>query len=660
MGRGLSVFAGLLGVLSVMLLAPPVFADRFTSTNYTIDASAVGNSLGGAQSSTNYSLTSSGGESVIGNGASGSYKLGQGYVASLEQSLQLNVQPTSQVAYYPLDENTGTAVWDVTTNNNNGSFSGTPTWATGKLGNALTVSSANYASVADNASFSVGSSPITMMAWVNLSGLGTSGTIISQNGDSFELNKDSSNRLGVQMTCSDSSLRRARESTASLTATGAWYYVAAVFNPTNGATTIYVNGSSRTVTYTDAQAACAGGLKNSTSPVTLGSRDAGSNPFSGTIDEIKLYSRAFTAKEIDAEYTAQSKGIASAVSLSSITPGTSQTSNFDAIVQTDAPGYNLAVSQDHDLRNGGNGEPDFSEDFNSFGNGTTLTTGNTDFDTIGATGSGTFISSTSSPIHGTFGRFTTTTSSTDFAREQYSSTTSRFYRFYMRLSSLPAATGTIFSLLDAAGTTTVGALRMQTDGTILLRDGSITVNTSTTALVPNQWMRVELFYNAAASTQTLKLYTGANIDNTTPTETLTGAATNGATTYMQYGMITSQASQTYDLDEVESSTATWLGPPATATIPAVSSSIASPVAWSEGTTKGLGFSLLAAPGLDGKWGSGANYAAFPLSPTTFYSRSGYSGGTKDVIALRARLDVLTSQYAGDYQNTVTITGTIIP
>jgi len=634
-------------------------AATFNSSNFSVNGS-LGDSAAGGQSSTNYKLVSSAGESIVGNGSSGSYKLGQGYTPKLEQSLQLNVQPTAQVAYYPLDENTATAVWDVTTNNNDGNFAGTPTWATGKLGSALTVSSSNYVSVPDDASFSVGSSSVTMMAWVNLSGLGTSGSIISQNGDSFELNKDSSNRLGVQMTCSDSTLRRARESTASLTATGAWYHVAAVFDPTSGATSIYVNGSSRTVTYIDAQSACPSGLKNSTSPVTLGSRDTGANPFSGTIDEIKFFSRAFTTKEITAEYTAQSKGIASAVSLSNITPGTSQTSNFDTIVQTDAASYNLAINQNHDMRNGGNGEPDFAQDFNAFGNGTTLTTGNTGFDNLFSSGTGTFTSSTSSTIHGTFGRFSTTTSSTDFAREQYADTSSRFYRFYMRLSSLPAATATVFSLLDNAGTTTVGALRVQTDGTILLRNGAVTVDTSTTALNINEWMRIELFYNAAASVQTAKLYAGANVNSTTPTETLTGAATNGATSYMNIGMVTSQASQTYDIDEVETSTVTWLGPPSTASIPAVSSSIASPAAWSEGTTKGLGFSLSAAVGLDSKWGSGANYAAFPLSGTTFYSRSGYTGGTKDVIAMRVRADVNASQVAGDYENAVTIPGRFVP
>jgi hypothetical protein len=95
MRNRLWVVVGLLGVLSALVFAQPTFADRFSSPSYTIDASGVGNSLSGGQTSTNYQLTSAGGESVIGNATGGSYKLGQGYVAQLEQSIQLSLSPTT-------------------------------------------------------------------------------------------------------------------------------------------------------------------------------------------------------------------------------------------------------------------------------------------------------------------------------------------------------------------------------------------------------------------------------------------------------------------------------------------------------------------------------------------------------------------------------------
>lgn len=98
------------------------------------------------------------------------------------------------------------------------------------------------------------------------------------------------------------------------------------------------------------------------------------------------------------------------------------------------------------------------------------------------------------------------------------------------------------------------------------------------------------------------------------------------------------------------------------TIPGVSGSIASPVTWSEGSTKGLGFSMVStnATSLPGKWGAGAAYAAFPGSSTSFYTRTGLSGGTTDTHNMRVRLDVAVSQPAGNYTNTATWTGTTTP
>lgn len=98
------------------------------------------------------------------------------------------------------------------------------------------------------------------------------------------------------------------------------------------------------------------------------------------------------------------------------------------------------------------------------------------------------------------------------------------------------------------------------------------------------------------------------------------------------------------------------------TIPPVSGTIASPVTWTEGTTKGLGFTLASASAsgtLEAKWNSGASYAALPTSPTdtTFYSRNSISVYTTDTVGFRYRLDVVGTQPSGVYTNTVTLTCT---
>jgi hypothetical protein len=95
----------------------------------------------------------------------------------------------------------------------------------------------------------------------------------------------------------------------------------------------------------------------------------------------------------------------------------------------------------------------------------------------------------------------------------------------------------------------------------------------------------------------------------------------------------------------------------------VAGSIASPLAWTEGTTKGLGFTLIAtnATAIPGTWNSGNSYAAFPGSATTFYNRTGLQA-SNDYVTMRLRADVPSTQVSSvtAYTNTITVTGTMAP
>lgn len=410
-------------------------AERFTGGSYTIDASVVGNSFGGDTTGGSYKLTSSGGESVIGQGSGGSYKLGSGYVAQLENSLQLTLQPGSLVAYYAFEENSGTFVRDTSFNSNNG-VANTVTWVTGKVGQALNFAGTGYAETTDTDI----AGTITISAWVNPGSTQTATVFGKANTQGvLEL---SSNVVNFYIT-TGSTLRTSTSTTTLSNST--WYHITGTYDGTN--TKLYVNGQQE-----DSDAAT-GAISTNNSLWTLGRNTGGTNPFSGSIDEAKVFSRALSANEVDAEYDAGMAGNTAGLSFASeIIPGISQTSNFDAAMLTDAQnGYNLSVSQNQNLTKGGD------------------------------------------------------------------------------------------------------------------------------------------------------------------------------------------------------------------SIAAVSGSIASPVSWVEGTTKGLGFTLFGtnATAIDGKWSSGSSYAAFPGSATSYYVRTGKQS-TKDVVNLRLRLDVPTSQVSGVYTNVITTTGTITP
>jgi len=98
------------------------------------------------------------------------------------------------------------------------------------------------------------------------------------------------------------------------------------------------------------------------------------------------------------------------------------------------------------------------------------------------------------------------------------------------------------------------------------------------------------------------------------------------------------------------------------TIPGVSGTIASPALWTEGTTKGLGFTITGGTQIEAKWGTTPNfkYAAMPNTATTFHSHSGYLGGSSDTTTVQYRLDAVSSQKSGTYTNIATFTATMLP
>lgn len=362
MKRGIlwTLLSALVGVCGVGIAQ----AASYNSTNFSIDGS-VGDSFGGAQTSTNYQLESLGGESVIGNGASGSYKLGYGYIERLQRSLELNVQPGSQGLYVPFDEATGSQVYDNSVNTGVPTVTGTPQWTTGKIGGAITTDSTHYVEFPKTTAVTPASA-LTLEAWIkpsNLSNTVGQKVISSTDGGGIALylTGTSADICAASRVCFviriGGSYSFVEVNKATYLANGTWAHLVATYN---GSTMkLYIDGVERatanvtgTISYSATAPLCIGAEAQPTSCST--------QSFGGDIDEVKLFSRGLTASEALAEYNAQNAGIASGLSLNSITPGTSQTATYDAAVQTDAAGYSLAISQNNNLTSGGNTIPGVS------------------------------------------------------------------------------------------------------------------------------------------------------------------------------------------------------------------------------------------------------------------------------------------------------------
>ncbi len=434
----------------MLILALPItgHATSLTSPNYRLDPN-VGSTFGGAGSSTSYKLYDSGGEGVVGSGSSQSYKLTQGYVAQLSQSITLAVLPSGTVSYYPLDTGVGTVAYDVSTNENHGYSSGTPTWVSGKLGQGLGLNGSNqYTNIASNANLNLTGS-LTIEAWVKPTDYANNATIAAKTTGNGSANNTYELRIEqttgkLQFLGFDTALRTITSSSA--VPTGTFAHIAVT--KSGGSATLYIDGS-------PVGTGSIGTTTTNTNTLKLGARDDLANFFKGTIDEVKLYSRALSPREIENDFSSAAAGSSSAFTVPNITPGISQIYDADAVVRTDAGGYSLYIQEDHDL------------------------------------------------LH--------------------------------------------------------------------------------------------------------------TVDGIT-------------------------------------------------TIPGVTANIATPAAWNEGTTKGLGFSLISGTQVEVKWGStpNFNFAFIPTTPTIFHSRTGLNGGVPEKSSVRFRADTATSQKSGTYTNSVVYTATLKP
>jgi hypothetical protein len=333
------------GLIIIFLAVPFVFSTnvssaRFSSASYIIDASVM-NNFGGQGNSTNYKVVGTGGESIIGNGLGGSYKIGAGYAAQLEKSFRMTVQPNGLAALYPLDETSLPPIYDNSVNAVNGTAVNSPTSTAGKLGTALTFNgTSQYVQIGSTASLQ--GTAYTLEAWIKTSSASSTMAVITK-ASNFWLGLDFGKAAiydwtgGATCTAASPSI-----------ADGTWHHIAATLvNGTTNGSIIYVDGVQ--------QKTCTWAPVAQTGDVGLGASKAASwqQYFNGQIDNVKVFSRAMNPDEVNADYIGQNAGNASGVSLGTVIPGVSKTVNYDAIVLTDAGGYSLAVNQNQNLTNGG-------------------------------------------------------------------------------------------------------------------------------------------------------------------------------------------------------------------------------------------------------------------------------------------------------------------
>ena len=206
------------------------------------------------------------------------------------------------VAYYAFDETSGTTAADSSGNGHDATLSGGATFSAGLRNNAVTLSG-NRQYVALPANILGGLTSFSVTAWVNLGStptwarifdFGTGTTVYTF------LTANAGKACRFAITTATNAGEQQVDGTAILP-TGSWQHVAVTLG--SGTATLYVQGAE--VGHNSGVSLTAASL-GSTTQDWLGRSEFSVDPYlTGQIDNVRIYSRALTAAEVQTLYSSQ-------------------------------------------------------------------------------------------------------------------------------------------------------------------------------------------------------------------------------------------------------------------------------------------------------------------------------------------------------------------
>jgi hypothetical protein len=229
------------------------------------------------------------------------YQLSAAKLAKNQQDAMTN----GLVGYWSFNgqDISGTTAYDRSGQGNNGTLTNGPAPTIGKVGQALSLDGTDdYVTVADNASLDVGdTADITLSGWFYRSTFATDDTLLAKrNGITaaetgyMAYVDDADDKLYFEV--SDGTDEYQLVSSGTFTTSG-WNHFAIVWDQDSAANTeVYINGVADGATDTGTIGNI-GDLSNVLA-FHVGAESDDGNPFSGSVDEVRLYNRALSADEV--------------------------------------------------------------------------------------------------------------------------------------------------------------------------------------------------------------------------------------------------------------------------------------------------------------------------------------------------------------------------
>jgi len=212
-----------------------------------------------------------------------------------------NVFNNGLVAAFGFNENTGTVANDNSGNGNNGILTNGPAWsAAGKFGAAISFDGTDdFVNINDANSLDL-TNGMTLEAWVNPNNLtGYKTAVCKENGtSSLAYALSPNNNTSGSSNQRPNSRIRIGSNTRTVTGTtklsmSTWTHIAITYD--GAMMRLYVNGVQSSTFATT------GNITATTDPLRIGGTTALSQYFAGLIDEVRIYSRALSASEIQTD-----------------------------------------------------------------------------------------------------------------------------------------------------------------------------------------------------------------------------------------------------------------------------------------------------------------------------------------------------------------------
>jgi Concanavalin A-like lectin/glucanases superfamily len=207
-------------------------------------------------------------------------------------------------AGYAFDEGSGTTASDASGNNITGTLTNGATWGPGRYGTAVNLDGvSDYVNLGNPSALQITGS-ITISAWINARSFPPDdGVIVSKRSSSltgYQLDTtidEGPRSIGFKLTNTSGEKMMRYGRTALQTNT--WYHVTGVYNAAAHTMDVYLNGELDNGTLIGT---VSGAQINSGQAVVIGRRSGNTGyEFAGSIDEVRIYARALTQAEIQAD-----------------------------------------------------------------------------------------------------------------------------------------------------------------------------------------------------------------------------------------------------------------------------------------------------------------------------------------------------------------------